>query len=108
VLAAFLMMAAPALAGQNQNNNAAPPELLITEVLVTFSDTGICADGADTITILGVNFDNGADPAVVLGDQGSLPVCSATEDSIVAECPNGGFCADGSDPNGSPGRLVGS
>jgi hypothetical protein len=86
-------------AGQNKNNNATPTELLITEVHVTFGVKNVCNDNddvdVDTITIEGINFDNGKDLTVVLGDQGELFVCSAAGKMIVAECPNGGFCTDG-------------
>ena len=40
---------------------------LTSEVLITFSDAGICTNRADPITIQGVIFDSGAAPTAVLG-----------------------------------------
>ena len=90
----FGLLSGALFAGQNSKNNATSPELIITETHVIFGDSGVCTAGVDTITINGINFDNGADPVVVLGDQGRLSVCLATDDTIVAECPSG-FCAHG-------------
>ena len=88
-----------ALAGQNQNNNPTNQEVLITEVFVEFdaAATGACGLG-DNLVITGVNFpdelDGDPEPAVTLGEQGALTVCSSAPAEIVAQCP-GGLCVDG-------------
>lgn len=90
VLTAVLVLALvrlPARAAQNKSNNPTPPELLITEVLVTFGPP-------DMLTIKGVNFDNGAPPVVLLGNLGPLVVSSVSPTEIVAQCP-GGDCPVG-------------
>ncbi len=76
-----------ALAGQNNNNNPTPPELLIAEVWVDFNN--------NEIKIIGVNLDNGHMPFVTLGDDSTplvLNSYAATEIVVVLPAvPDGDY-----------------
>ena len=79
LLIAFLMVSYTALAGQNKTKNQ---ELIITEVHINFDN--------DTITINGMNFDNGNDPVVLLGNDATplSLIGSPTANEIVAVLPD--------------------
>ena len=87
-----------AFAANNENNNPTNNELYIEEVFVTPGDPNVdCPNGPieiDTVTIEGVNFDNGDRPIVIFGRQGPLTICSADGTTIVAELPNPVFDGD--------------
>jgi hypothetical protein len=94
----FMSMDGQSAAGQNVANNPTEQELIISEVSVNVKGLdavlGSCAVGDEILTIRGENFDNGAAPAVMLGDQEELTVCAASATEIVARCP-AGVCPGG-------------
>ena len=95
---AAVVTAQTAFAANNENNNPTNNELYIEEAFVTFGDQNVyCPNGhigMDTVTIEGVNFDNGDLPIVIFGQRGPLTICSADGTTIVAELPNPLFDGD--------------
>ena len=79
----------PVFAANNKENNPTNQELYIEESFVTFDadPVGDCTGPHDTLTIKGVNFDNGDPPHVTFGQQGPLTVCLADGTTIVAQLP---------------------
>lgn len=89
-LSGFVAMPS-ALAANNSHNNPVFVEVYIEEAQVNFDANvvgGPCDQAIDTLTIKGVNFDNGAAPIVNIGAIGALTVCSSDGTTIIAAMPD--------------------
>lgn len=89
-LSSFVAMPS-ALAANNSHNNPVFVEVYIEEAQVNFDANvvgGPCDQAIDTLTIKGVNFDNGAAPIVNIGSIGALTVCSSDGTTIIAAMPD--------------------
>jgi hypothetical protein len=91
-ISSMVMVGQSAWAGKKKDarKKHSRPELLIKEVFVNFDDVY-----GDTLTIKGVNFDNGAPPTVTLGeDPNPLNLVGYTAYEIEVDCP-AGTCSEG-------------